>query len=158
MEIIIKGTPKEIAELALELQGRQKKNVQSDDAIQKQIELVSKASESCCNSICNDYDNYNTLASLTNSLVGLCNLSDDFQKNCYDKNIVKKVCIYERISNLSDLENLTIDAFSQSSALLSEIEKHDGEDNIKMLVSDLNTVIKEIRDFEFCIKRNETLI
>lgn len=158
MEIIIKGTPKEIAELALELQDRQKKNFQSDDAIKKQIELVSKASEDCCNTICNNYDNYNTLSSLTNSLIGLCNLRDDFQKNCYDKDIVKKVCIYERISNLNDLENLTINAFSQSSALLSEIEKHDGEDNIKKLVSDLNTLIKEIRDFEFCIKRNEIIV
>lgn len=81
MEIKIKVTPKEIAELALELQGRQKKNVQSDSLIQKQIELVSKASEDCCNTICGNYDNYNTLVSLTNSLVGLCNLNDDFQKH-----------------------------------------------------------------------------
>lgn len=39
MEIIIKGTPKEIAELALELQDRQKENVQSDSLIQKQGEV-----------------------------------------------------------------------------------------------------------------------
>lgn len=46
MEIIIKGTPKEIADLALELQGRQKEkyNVASD-LIQKQIELLSKSSD-----------------------------------------------------------------------------------------------------------------
>lgn len=158
MEIKIKGNPKEIADLALELQNRQNKNIELDDVIKKQIQLLSEKSEICCHTNHGLPDSCKALASLTDSLVGLCNLNDDFQKNCYHKNSVKKVCIYERISNLNDLENLTINAFSQSSALLSEIEKHGVEDNIKKLVSNLNAVIKEIRDFEFCIKRNEAFI
>lgn len=45
MEIKINGTPKEIAELALELQGRQKKNVQSDSLIQKQEKVDFSAAQ-----------------------------------------------------------------------------------------------------------------
>ncbi len=71
MEIIINGTPKEIAELALELQDRQKKNIQSDDVIKKQIELVSKASEWV-----HELGQYETLTNLSFALAELYNAAN----------------------------------------------------------------------------------
>lgn len=78
--------------------------------------------------------------------------------NCKQSVLCKKICIYERISNLDVLEALIIDAFSQSSALLSKIDEYNVDNSVKLSVSDLNIVIKKIRDFEFCIKRNKTFI
>lgn len=48
MKIIISGKPKEIADLATELQGQPKeKSSLNDDVIKKQIDLVSKVSPRC---------------------------------------------------------------------------------------------------------------
>lgn len=51
MKITINGSPKEIAALALELQGQPKK-CDTNNAVKKQIDLVSKASELCYNQNC----------------------------------------------------------------------------------------------------------
>lgn len=48
MKITINGNPKEIAALALELQGQHKEEkLQNDDILKKQINLISQASEYC---------------------------------------------------------------------------------------------------------------
>lgn len=67
MKITISGKPKEIAALALELQGQRKeKTTQFDEAVQKQIDLVSKASESCYNQ-----SDFKDLSLLSQALAGL---------------------------------------------------------------------------------------
>lgn len=71
MKIKINGTPKEIAELALELQGRQNQNIEHDDVIKKQIQLLSEKSEICCHTNKGLPDSCKALASLTNALVSL---------------------------------------------------------------------------------------
>lgn len=67
MKITINGSPKEIAALALELQGQPKeKTIQIDDTIKKQIDLVSKASERCYRQGC-----FKDLSLLSHSLIEL---------------------------------------------------------------------------------------
>lgn len=76
MEIKINGTPKEIAELALELQNRQNKNIEHDDIIKKQIQLLSEKSEICCHSNHGSPDSCKALALLTHALVSLYNSTE----------------------------------------------------------------------------------
>lgn len=45
MKITISGKPKEIAALALELQRQHEKSNQNNDAIKRQIDMVSNASK-----------------------------------------------------------------------------------------------------------------
>lgn len=68
MKITINGKPKEIAALVLELQGQQKdKTIKIEDVIQKQINIVSNASEECVK-----FDEgYALLPALTEALVEL---------------------------------------------------------------------------------------
>lgn len=68
MEVTIKGAPKEIAALALELQGRPKE-CDTNSVINKQIDLVSKASEYCAGC----YESKG-LSLLTHSLIELLRL------------------------------------------------------------------------------------
>lgn len=74
MEIKINGTPKEIVDLALELQNRQKEktNVNSK-VIQEQLELLVSASHDCSSS--GTYPAYNSLAALSQSVAALCALT-----------------------------------------------------------------------------------
>jgi len=74
MEIKINGTPKEIADLALELQNRQNKNIGHDDVIQKQINLLSEASENYTRMNTGNPESGKALASLTHALVSLYGL------------------------------------------------------------------------------------
>lgn len=71
MKITIKGSPKEIAALALELQEQPKKEtMQNNEAIQKQIELVSKAS-----AWASETGQYDLLANLSSVLIELHNVA-----------------------------------------------------------------------------------
>ena len=71
MEIKISATPKEIADLALVLQNQQNKNIKHDDVIQKQIKLLSEASENCTCMNKGNPENGKALASLTHALISL---------------------------------------------------------------------------------------